>query len=267
MGRIPFGFTPTERGVFAARVDRPRAAGRLHQRGGDRRLRRRRADDRDRAAGQHPPRARRGSAAGGADPADALHLPRPAGRAIPRRADPAGRRRRPPVSRPAAWRSTPACSTASTSAGSWPPTIHGWAPAGLLDTYDDERHLAAERTLLHTRAQVALRRGHDAAAVALRELFQELVADEQPLRRLGALIAGTDVRYPTPNPDDHAADRHLRARPRPAHRQAAARRAHGAAGAARPRRPPGPPRGRRWLAASRRRPHRRRPTTGRPTPS
>ena len=81
--------------------------------------------------------------------------------------------------------------------------VHGWAPAGLLDTYHDERHLAGERTLLHTRAQVALRRGHDAAAEALRELFQELMADEQPLRRIGALIAGTDIRYPIPNPNDH----------------------------------------------------------------
>jgi 2-polyprenyl-6-methoxyphenol hydroxylase-like FAD-dependent oxidoreductase len=50
--------------------------------------------------------------------------------------------------------------------------IHGWAPASLLDSYHDERHLAAERTLLHTRAQVAIRRGHDPAAEALRELFQ-----------------------------------------------------------------------------------------------
>ena len=82
--------------------------------------------------------------------------------------------------------------------------IHGWAPAGLLDTYHAERHLAGERTLLHTRAQVALRRGHDPAAEALRELFLELVADEQPLRRIGALIAGTDIRYPLPGPDHHA---------------------------------------------------------------
>jgi 2-polyprenyl-6-methoxyphenol hydroxylase-like FAD-dependent oxidoreductase len=82
--------------------------------------------------------------------------------------------------------------------------IHGWAPAGLLDTYHDERHLAGERTLLHTRAQVALRRGYDSAAEALRELFLELCADEQPLRRIGALIAGTDVRYPIPNPNHHA---------------------------------------------------------------
>jgi hypothetical protein len=82
--------------------------------------------------------------------------------------------------------------------------IHGWAPAGLLDSYHDERRLAAERTLLHTRAQWALRRGHDPAAEALRELFLELVTDEQPLRRIGALIAGTDVRYPGPNPNHHA---------------------------------------------------------------
>jgi len=82
--------------------------------------------------------------------------------------------------------------------------IDGWAPAGLLDTYHDERHLAAERTLLHTRAQVAIRRGHDPAAEALRELFQELLVDEQPLRRLGALMAGSDIRYPPPGPDHHA---------------------------------------------------------------
>lgn len=77
--------------------------------------------------------------------------------------------------------------------------LDGWAPSGLLDTYHDERHLAGTRTMLHTRAQVALRRGHDPAAEALREVFQELLADEQPLRRMGALVAGTDIRYPMPN--------------------------------------------------------------------
>ena len=82
--------------------------------------------------------------------------------------------------------------------------IHGWAPAGLLDTYHDERHLAGERTLLHTRAQWALRRGYDPAAEALRELFLELVTDEQPLRRIGALIAGSDIRYRSPGPNHHA---------------------------------------------------------------
>ena len=67
----------------------------------------------------------------------------------------------------------------------------GWAPAGLLGTYHDERHFAGARGMLHAQAQVALRRGHDPAAEALRELFLELVTDEQPLRRIGALIAGT----------------------------------------------------------------------------
>lgn len=82
--------------------------------------------------------------------------------------------------------------------------IHGWAPAGLLDTYNDERHLAGARTLLHTQAQVALRRGYDPAAVALRELLLELLVDEQPLRRIGALMAGSDIRYPLPGHDHHA---------------------------------------------------------------
>ncbi|WP_039630385.1 FAD-dependent monooxygenase [Streptomyces sp. 769] len=82
--------------------------------------------------------------------------------------------------------------------------IHGWAPAGLLDTYHDERHLAGARTMLHTRAQVALRRGHDPAAEALREVFQELLLDEQPLRRMGALVAGTDIRYLMPGSRHHA---------------------------------------------------------------
>ncbi|MDT5104730.1 MAG: hypothetical protein QOI25_2243 [Mycobacterium sp.] len=82
--------------------------------------------------------------------------------------------------------------------------LDGWAPAGLLDTYHDERHLAGARTLLHTNAQVALRRGLDSAADALREVFSELLADEQPRRRIGAFIAGSDIRYPMPGPNPHA---------------------------------------------------------------
>ena len=78
--------------------------------------------------------------------------------------------------------------------------LQGWAPAGLLDTYHDERHFAGAREMLQAQAQVALRRGQDPAGQALRELFTELAADEQPLHRLAALIAGTDIRYPTPGP-------------------------------------------------------------------
>ncbi|HLH59769.1 MAG TPA: FAD-dependent monooxygenase [Streptosporangiaceae bacterium] len=82
--------------------------------------------------------------------------------------------------------------------------VGGWAPAGLLDTYHSERHFAGGRAMLQTQAQVALRRGQDPAAQALRELFLELLADEQPLRRLGALIAGTGIRYPMPGASQHA---------------------------------------------------------------
>ncbi|MFC9977450.1 FAD-dependent monooxygenase [Spirillospora sp. NPDC127200] len=81
--------------------------------------------------------------------------------------------------------------------------IHGWSPPGLLDTYHGERHLAGARTMLHAQAQVALRRGHDPAAQALRELFQELLTDEQPLLRMGNLLAGADIRYPMPGSDRH----------------------------------------------------------------
>lgn len=69
----------------------------------------------------------------------------------------------------------------------------GGASDDLLDSYVDERRRAAERTLLHTRAQVALRRAHGSTGDALRALVVELASDEPALTRLGALMAGTDV--------------------------------------------------------------------------
>ncbi len=80
--------------------------------------------------------------------------------------------------------------------------LGGRAPAGLLDTYHHERHFAGARSMLQTQAQVALRRGQDPAAEALRKLFQDLIVGE-PLRRLGAMIAGADIRYPMPGPGQH----------------------------------------------------------------
>ncbi|MEV5652984.1 FAD-dependent monooxygenase [Nocardia sp. NPDC052254] len=81
--------------------------------------------------------------------------------------------------------------------------LQGWAPTGLLDSYHVERHLAGARTMLHTRAQVALRREHDAAGEALRAVFSELLTDEQALRRMGAFVAGSDIRYPMPGSGHH----------------------------------------------------------------
>lgn len=83
-------------------------------------------------------------------------------------------------------------------------TIQGWAPPGLLDTYHSERHLAGERLLLHAQAQVSLRRGHDPADEALRKVFSELVSDAPALARVGAMIAASDIRYPMTGARPHA---------------------------------------------------------------
>ncbi|MBU3064970.1 FAD-dependent monooxygenase [Nocardia sp. NEAU-G5] len=82
--------------------------------------------------------------------------------------------------------------------------VHGWAPDGLLDTYHDERHLAGAHILRHTRAQTVLRRVQDPDAQALRELFEQLFSDEQPVRRIADMIAGNDIRYPAPGSARHS---------------------------------------------------------------
>ncbi|MUL77149.1 FAD-binding monooxygenase [Mycobacterium sp. CBMA226] len=82
--------------------------------------------------------------------------------------------------------------------------LESWAPPGLLDTYHSERHLAGERLLLHSQAQVSLRRGHDPADEALRKVFSELVSDGPALARIGAMIAASDVRYQMPGAQPHA---------------------------------------------------------------
>lgn len=81
--------------------------------------------------------------------------------------------------------------------------VHGWAPDGLLDTYHHERHYAGARGMMQTQAQAVLRREQDPAIEALRDLFQELTAYEQPLRHMGELIAGSDIRYEPSDPRAH----------------------------------------------------------------
>jgi FAD binding domain len=72
--------------------------------------------------------------------------------------------------------------------------VEGRAPDGLLDSYHAERHLAGRRTILQTRAQKVLSAGGEGAE-ALRELFGELLRYPEPLRHVGELIQGSDVRY------------------------------------------------------------------------
>lgn len=72
--------------------------------------------------------------------------------------------------------------------------LHGWAPDGLLDTYESERHPLGQRVFMQTQAQTALMApGPD--VTALRELFGELLTDTGTVQRLADLLAGSDVRY------------------------------------------------------------------------
>lgn len=80
--------------------------------------------------------------------------------------------------------------------------VHGWAPEGLLDTYETERQPVGSRVLMHTRAQTALF-APGSETTALRELFGELLSDEPALRRIADLLAGADVRYDMPAGGDH----------------------------------------------------------------
>jgi 2-polyprenyl-6-methoxyphenol hydroxylase-like FAD-dependent oxidoreductase len=75
--------------------------------------------------------------------------------------------------------------------------VRGWAPDGLLDSYHTERHAAGRRAILQTRAQKALS-GSGEYADALRELFGELMQYSEPLRHVGTMIEGSDIRYEMP---------------------------------------------------------------------
>ncbi len=72
--------------------------------------------------------------------------------------------------------------------------VNGTSPEQLLDTYHAERHPVAARVLHNTMAQVTLRRPDDRTK-ALGEVFAELLAMEEPRRRVVAEISGLDVRY------------------------------------------------------------------------
>ena len=72
--------------------------------------------------------------------------------------------------------------------------VLGWAPAGLLDTYHDERHPVGARLLMNTRAQGLLFVGPPELD-PLRELFTELVGLQTVRRHLAGIVSGLDVCY------------------------------------------------------------------------
>ncbi|OBA60458.1 hypothetical protein A5647_13555 [Mycobacterium sp. 1100029.7] len=74
--------------------------------------------------------------------------------------------------------------------------VQGRVEPTLLASYGAERRPAAERVIMHSRAQLALvRPGPE--VTALRQLFAELLTDSDIARRLGDLISGAENRYST----------------------------------------------------------------------
>ncbi len=72
--------------------------------------------------------------------------------------------------------------------------VNRTAPDSLLDTYHAERHPVAARVLHNTRAQVALSSPDDRHQ-ALRDTMSELLAMDEPRRRVAAMLSGLDIRY------------------------------------------------------------------------
>ncbi|TCO49458.1 2-polyprenyl-6-methoxyphenol hydroxylase-like FAD-dependent oxidoreductase [Kribbella antiqua] len=72
--------------------------------------------------------------------------------------------------------------------------LQGWAPEGLLDTYESERRPVGQRVVMQTQAQSALiAPGNE--VTALRELFAELLAEPRNVQHVADLITGADIRY------------------------------------------------------------------------
>jgi 3-(3-hydroxy-phenyl)propionate hydroxylase len=72
--------------------------------------------------------------------------------------------------------------------------VKGTSPEGFLDTYHAERHPVAARALRNTMAQVALRRTDDRSK-ALGDITSELLAMDEPRKRLAAEMSGLGVHY------------------------------------------------------------------------
>ena len=72
--------------------------------------------------------------------------------------------------------------------------LSGRVKPELLATYQTERRPAAERLIMHSRAQLALfRPGPE--VTALRQLFSELLTGPDNVRRIGDLLSGADNHY------------------------------------------------------------------------
>jgi len=80
--------------------------------------------------------------------------------------------------------------------------LHGWAPAGLLDTYHAERHEVGRAVCMYAQSQVALYHPLDRVG-PLRSIVSELLSLEDVARYLLGLVTGVGLRYPLPGADAH----------------------------------------------------------------
>ncbi|RIT96152.1 hypothetical protein D2F00_09640 [Mycobacteroides abscessus] len=72
--------------------------------------------------------------------------------------------------------------------------IKGHAPDALLDTYHLERHPVAERVLHNTMAQTPLSEAGPRID-ALRDIVADLLAMDEPRKRIAGMMSGLDIRY------------------------------------------------------------------------
>ncbi|WHO71561.1 FAD-dependent monooxygenase [Rhizobium sp. BT03] len=72
--------------------------------------------------------------------------------------------------------------------------VKGTSPESLLDTYHAERHPVAARVLRTTMAQVALQRTDDRTE-ALRDIVLELLATDEPRKKIAAEMSGLAIHY------------------------------------------------------------------------
>ncbi|WP_329136537.1 FAD-dependent monooxygenase [Streptomyces sp. NBC_01476] len=73
-------------------------------------------------------------------------------------------------------------------------TVRGTAPAGLLDTYHDERHAVGQRLMMNTHAQGIVFLGGEQSD-SLRALFAELIGHDVVKRHLAGIVSHLDIRY------------------------------------------------------------------------
>ncbi|ONI90821.1 oxidoreductase [Actinosynnema sp. ALI-1.44] len=79
--------------------------------------------------------------------------------------------------------------------------VRGWAPAGLLDSYHDERHPVGARVLTNVEAQTILLLG-GSEVDAVRTVFGELLDGPEARGHLAGMVSGLDVRYQV-GPGEH----------------------------------------------------------------